>query len=241
VKRPHIIVASHERSGTHFLINAVTRAYAYPAGSLLNFDNQPLNINFFEARRIADTIGEIATRAQSPTILKSHHPVAFFDGVLDEVLAHMPLFYIHRDPVDTMVSFWRFIHTWPWREGPRLADAVAFAAAEPEGRMMRYQVRQYRNLLARWAAHVEGWLAAAAKRPRLVVVRYDALAGAYEETVRGFAPVLGPLSGTLVRPNRFANVVEAAPPETLPPPDREALRALALAEVGDTMRRLGYA
>jgi hypothetical protein len=53
--------------------------------------------------------------------------------------------------------------------------------------MMRYQMRQHPHLLARWEAHVAGWLAAAAAVPRVVVVRYEDLDARFAETMRGFA------------------------------------------------------
>ena len=78
------------------------------------------------------------------------------------------------------------------------------------------------------------------QRPRLVVVRYDALHDDYEKTLRGLAGVLGAPSGSFERPPRDRHVVAGAQPASLPEPDREALHALALAEAGDTMRALGY-
>lgn len=238
--RPHVIVTSHERSGTHFLINGLMRAYQYDPAAFLNFDHQPLNINYFDPRTVGGLFVAIADKSPS-SITKSHYPVAFFDGVLDDVVDKVIIVYIHRDPVDVMVSFWRIIQGWRWHEGPRVETALDFAAAEPEGRMMRYQIKQHANLLQRWADHVDGWTQAAATRRHIVVVRYDALKEHYGETMRGFEAFLGPLSGNPVRPNRYSDVISSEPPTPLAPPDRDALRDLALAEVGDTMRRLGYA
>lgn len=234
------MVVSHERSGTHFLMNSIAGAYGYPPGQFLDFDQTALNINYFHPSAVAEVLKRASARP-TPTVIKSHHAVEFFDGILDEVLAHMPLFYIHRDPVDVMISYWRVVGSWPWHEGPRRMSALEFAAAEPEGMMMRYQQTQARNLLHRWARHVDGWTSAAEGRPRLTVVRYDALKSRYEQTVAAFGDTLGGRSGPLVPPNRNTNVIAGPKSDRLPPPDRDALRALALAEVGDTMRRLGYA
>src|SRR5665213_1066942 len=74
-----------------------------------------------------------------------------------------------------MISFWRFIQRWRWHEGPRAGDVLDFARSEPEGRMLRYQMKQRGSLLDRWAKHVEGWVEAAEGRDRLVVIRYDKL------------------------------------------------------------------
>jgi hypothetical protein len=237
--RPDVMVVSHERSGTHFLINALTRAYDY-SERFLDFDQSSLNINYFEPRAIAKTMAEVANR-RSSAIIKSHHTAEFFDGVLDEVLKRTVVFYIHRDPVDVMISLWRFVNRWRWREGPRRKNALEFAASQPEGQMLRYQMLQQSSMLHRWAHHVDGWTAAAEGRERIQVVRFDQLKGGYEQTVAHFGGLLGRRSGSLTLPSRNANVIQGAPVDRLEQPDRDALCALALAEVGDTMRRHGYA
>ena len=58
------MVISHERSGTHFLINALTRAYDYPE-RFLDFDQSSLNINYFAPQTIASTVAELAKRRSS--------------------------------------------------------------------------------------------------------------------------------------------------------------------------------
>lgn len=235
--RPAVLVISHERSGTHFLMNALAGAYHYASAVDVEPDKLPTNYYFPPA-----LAGAIAGRAsyQPNLLLKSHHAVEFFDGVLDQLLGSLVILYIHRHPVDVMVSFWRLIQGFRWREGPKSATALDFARAEPEGQMLRYQMHQRRSMLDRWAKHVEGWVAASSGRPRLVVVRYDALLNEYEATVRGLASVLGAPSGTFQPPARDRHVVTAAAPDHLPEPDREALARLAKAEVGGTTRTFGY-
>ena len=238
--RPAVMVVSHERSGTHFLMNALARAYDYAPSRRIDFDQGALNINFFEPKSVAGALGKL-TELRTDAIIKSHHAVDFFDGVLDDVLKQALIFYIHRDPVDVMISFWRFVHNWAWHEGPRPATALAFAAAEPEGHLMRYQMKQRRNMVARWAAHVDGWTKAAEGRERIVVVRFDDLKEHYEQTVAGFQRALGTRTGSLSPPSRNVNVIAGTPSDRLALPDTEALRAFALGEAGETMRRLGYA
>ncbi|MEJ0013749.1 MAG: sulfotransferase domain-containing protein [Bauldia sp.] len=239
--RPSVLVVSHERSGTHFLMNAIVAAYGYPRGPFLNFDQPQLNINYFDPPAVAAVLEKVGSHA-TPSVIKSHHAVDFFDGVLDDVLKHVAVFYIHRDPVDVMISFWRLVAACSWHEGPRRPTALEFAAAEPEGMMMRYQQKQTRSLLHRWANHVDGWTEVAKTRGgRLKVVRYDALSSAYERTVVGFDALLGQRTGSLVPPRRELNVVTGVSADALPAPDYAAIRELALAEVGDTMRRHGYA
>ena len=236
-ERPGVLVVSHERSGTHFLMNALAGAFHYRVQIDVEPDELPGNYYL-----PPDLLRAIAGRAayQPYVLFKSHHAAEFFDGIFDELLKSVVILYIHRHPVDVMVSFWRLIHGFHWREGPKTATALDFARAEPEGQMLRYQMHQRRNMLDRWARHVEGWIAAAQDRPRLMVVRYDALLNDYEQTLRSLAPVLGVPSGSFQRPPRDRYVIKGAAAESLPEPDRDALHALALAEVGNTMRAFEY-
>jgi hypothetical protein len=234
------MVVSHERSGTHFLMNAIARGYGYVADPWIDFDYNHLAINYFAPRAVARTLAWFADQ-HAANVIKSHHAVDFFEPVLDTLLSKMRILYIHRDPVAVMASFWRIINDWPWREGPRRDDVVAFARAEPEGQLLRYQMKQRASMLDRWAAHVEGWTRVAEGRPRLRVVRYDALKNDYAATLTSLGDVLGAKPVDLTPPPRDVNVIgERVAVGDAEVPGREALRALALAEVGDTMRALGY-
>ena len=101
-RRPPVLVVSHERSGTHFLMNSIARGYGYTSTPWVDMDGD-----------------------------------SFFDGILNRVLKRYVVFYIHRDPVEVMLSFWRFMHRWHWHEGPKRPHPLAFASAEPEGQLMR--------------------------------------------------------------------------------------------------------
>jgi hypothetical protein len=241
-ERPAVMVVAHERSGTHFLMNALAACYGYVSWPLFNLDLPHVNINYYHPPAVRDTLLALAARPMA-NVVKSHHPADFFAAELPRLTRRYVVFSICRDPVATLLSYWRFLHRWPWAEGPRVADPLAFARAEPCGRMMRYQMRQYPHLMARWAAHVEGWLAAAGAVPRVVVVRYEDLDARYGETMRGFAGVLGRPPQALARPARDVHVVPGGPADPTGrgvPPDAEALRRLCREAVGGTMARLGY-
>jgi hypothetical protein len=64
------------------------------------------------------------------------------------------------------------------------------------------------------------------------------LAPDYRATLGGFAEFLGRKPANLTPPPRDESVIRGGKVDH--PPDVPALRALALAEVGETMRLLGY-
>ncbi len=233
-----VMVISHERSGTHFLMNSLARAYGYVSAPWFDLDHNRLTINFSHPPAIAATLDRLADQ-RIASIVKSHHAAGFFDGVLNRVLTRYVVFYIHRDPVEVMLSFWRFMHRWQWHEGPKRDDPLAFAAAAPEGHLMRYQTHQHRTMLDRWANHVEGWHKAAEGRPRLRLVSYAALRDDYAGALAGFSGLLGAKLLDPTPPSKDENVIPGGTIQHQP--DVAALRALCLAEIGETMRKLGYA
>jgi hypothetical protein len=241
-QRPAVMVVSHERSGTHFLMNTLAACYGYVSQPWINFDHIPFAINFYSPTQVRDQLLVLADGPRTH-LIKSHHQAGFLAGELPRLAAHYVFFYICRHPADVLLSYWRFLHRWPWLEGPKVADPLTFARAEPCGYMMRYQLRQHANLMQRWAAHAEGWLEAAAAQPRVLVVRYEDLDAHFEEVVPGFAWVLGRPPQAVRRPPRDLNVVPGGPEDPSgrgAPPNIEALRQLCRAEVGATMTRLGY-
>jgi hypothetical protein len=241
-RRPAVMVVSHERSGTHFLMNTLAACYGYVSQPWINFDNPPLAINFYFPTEIREYLLTLAA-GQRTHLVKSHHQAGFFSGELSVLAEHFVFFYIYRNPVDMLLSYWRYIHQWPWFEGPKVADPLTFARAEPCGYMMRYQLRQHANLMQRWAAHVEGWQEAATAVRRVRLVRFEDLDSHFEEVVQEFAWVLGHPPRAILRPSRDVNIIPGGPHDPSGrgiPPDVEALRDLCRATVGATMTRLGY-
>lgn len=239
---PAVMVVAHERSGTHFLMNTLAASYGYVSQPWINFDHLSVAINFYSPSQVREQLLALAAGPRTQ-LVKSHHQAGFFAGELPRLAEHYVIFYVCRDPVDVLLSYWRFLHRWPWFEGPKVADPLTFARAEPCGYMMRYQLRQHANLMQRWAAHVEGWLEAAAAEPRVLVVRYEDLDAHFEDVVPGFAWVLGRPPQAIVRPPRNVNVIPGGPADPSGqgvPPDVEALRDLCRAHVGAVMTRLGY-
>jgi hypothetical protein len=241
-RRPAALVVSHERSGTHFLMNTLAACYGYVSNPWINLDHDSARINFFLPASVTEFLLSVAAQPVANTV-KSHHQAEFFRGELDNISQRYAILVVVRDPVDMLVSFWRFLHYWPWFEGPRTPDPVALARSEPSGGLMRYQTRQHPTMMHRWAAHAEGWLAAEQACARVKVVRYEDLSADYEQTVRSFAPLLERQPLRLVRPARDRSVVEGGggdPTGLGVAPDPEALRRVCRQTVGDTMARLGY-
>lgn len=244
-ERPAAMVVSHERSGTHFLMNSLAACYGYVSLPWINFDNPRESLLLRNTRpQLRQVLMDMVVRPMA-NVVKSHHTVEFFEGELETITRRYVLFVIHRNPVDVMLSFWRYMyHFTPADDaGPRSDDPVSFAQAVPFGKMLRYQTQPAATVLDRWADHVRCWRQAAQANPRVVLVRYENLNGRYEETMRSFAAVLGRQPQSFSRPTRDYNVVRSGPIDPTGrgiPVDVERLERACRERVGDVMAMLGY-
>src|SRR5215469_1383683 len=60
--RPAVMVVSHERSGTHFLMNALASCYGYVSAPWVDFDRPTFNINYFYLPEVQDLLLALADR-----------------------------------------------------------------------------------------------------------------------------------------------------------------------------------
>ncbi len=175
--------------------------------------------------------------------VKSHHQVGFFEDSLTGVVGLFTILYVHRNPIDVLPSCHRFMNRWDWLEGPRTENCKAYIRAAPSGHMMRYQINQHANMLKRWQAHVEGWLAAGETHAGIVPVRFEDLDRDYERTVDVLGQALDLEPRPHGRPSRDENVIDPRTGAEADDPGR-SFDADDLAffedQIGATMARLGY-
>ena len=239
--RKKLAVISHERSGTHFLMNTVGHHFGYIARPWWNFDFDSLNINFHSALAIRRYFEQFHDRSII-NILKSHHPATFFEGMLDYFADQFH--YIYRDPRDAIISNWKLIRSFPWDEGPKPETAAEFLRAEPCGGMMRYQKRQEKNMLQRWKSNVESWINACDTNPKLPIclLKYEELNDNFEASIQRISAFLGIEPGELQKPPVDENVIGKG--EGVSGGYRKHLNdddlAFVADEVGDFMKILGY-
>ena len=200
MKRP--VVFSHERSGTHFLINTLALNFGCIANPWIDFD---WVVNPFASENIREGFKTLLTD-RALNVVKSHHEAGFFKDIIDFITKNYHVFYIYRDCDEVMESFCEHLNNLDWDAGPKCKDGKELAWTEPSGALMRYQKRQYTNMRSRHAMHVQGWRSLQEKN-KIIYVRYKDLNKDFDKTVRKIGKQLGQNIGIPVRPSKTINVV----------------------------------
>lgn len=183
--RKKVLVISHERSGTHFLINALASNFGYLPDQI-DVDGRQ-HVNWGDATEVArwwDQFRGVPVR----NIFKSHHDLSFFLPILDLLADEYCIFYVYRDGRDTLTSFWRYLNQLKPGWGPRTATVGDFLRAYPSGGIVQYQSVYHLTILDRWIAHVAGWHGMAS---RVCVVSYENLNQQFDGTMTHLAQHLG--------------------------------------------------
>ena len=243
--KPKVIVISHERSGTHFMMNSLSECFDYVSSPWVNFDFPqtapqmicPPMLNFFHKESMGQFLVALDEQHHNQTI-KSHHTMDFFKGILGNIFAAgFKIIYMYRNPIDVMLSQHSLVASYPRFEGPKTPTVSEFIRSEPAGWMMRYQYYQKANMLKRWEHHVNGWINY--KHRDVIHVAYEELNDNYTTTMKRIGKSLG-LKGKYVRPSKGENVISGGNPNYSRDDYDEEDFEFFQSEVGETMAKLNY-
>jgi hypothetical protein len=198
-----ILVASHERSGTHFLINAIAANFGY--------DTAQIDLDLSTGFSLKDPEAAHASLAQYrgrrlPRIFKSHHGYPLLRHLAQDLLEEFHLFYIVRDGRDVMTSFWRYLNSLAPGWGPRSESVGDFMRATPAGGIMQYQHRRSPTMLQRWIDNTASW--SATDLPVAIIT--------YEGLHRDFNAVMARIAGILGKPPVIVARPDLEAPSSLP-------------------------
>ncbi|MDB4307991.1 sulfotransferase domain-containing protein [Gammaproteobacteria bacterium] len=193
--RKKILVISHERSGTHFLINTIAQCFDYLPQQIdldnsqgIDWSNPAMTSNWmrqFQGRFVAN-------------IFKSHHACPILAPLLPELIDEYTIFYIQRDGRDVMTSFWIYLNRLAPGWGPRTRTVGEFMRATAAGGITQYQTSQHEiTMLQRWVEHVEGWNLLDIP---IHYVSYEDLHTSYDDMLERIAGILEQQVVSSVRP-----------------------------------------
>ena len=207
VKIP-LMVCSHERSGTHFMMNSIAECTEYTVNPFLNFDYIPLGsfVNFFSKESMNKFFCSLQDISQNEydtycvnSIIKSHFPLS----LLDHNKNLCRVIYIYRNPEEVFISYWKFLHRWNWLEGPKLSSPLELIKSNPKGQSQRYQIENYKNYFLRWASHIINAQNSARNSSNIVLVNYSQLKDNFEATIEYISDKLKiNIFHPLIKPNK---------------------------------------
>ena len=206
---PLAVVVSHERSGTHFLMNSLAINSDYSIEPYVNFDLDPCGdfVNFYSSASVCgffDLLSNLNNENQRlnlKSLIKSHHSVEFFEPVLSR--SNIRFLYVYRHPAETLLSLWRFLLGFEWHEGLKANCPLDLALSAPEGQLTRYQYHAAATHFERWAKHVSGWLLAAKFYENVRCINYADLSSNFQDEVPKLLKFLeSELPATFLKPDR---------------------------------------
>jgi len=164
-----VLVASHERSGTHLTIDLLRRHF--PACSvkmrpLESPHNAYLSLDRFfanPARPMTHEAAEQALGRATALPLKTHAEPDLHEigpehaEMVSSIVERSAKLYVLRNPFKVLCSYFAWMHNW---RGPETGDFAQFLR-EPVG---RHQTR-----VGRWAEHVRSW----SQTPGVMTIRYE--------------------------------------------------------------------
>jgi len=181
-----ILVVTHERSGTHLMIN------------MINFQN---NGDFsaigklpYGKKHNTKTYRDYVYKyivmnmhTNFDLISKSHHQFGFYEDFKDFLFDNYKIIYVKRDIKDTLLSYYRFLSSdnyIPLKDFPKLEDWVfsnpteigyKFFADTPDPHI----IIEPKDYIDRILIHQEGWMK---YEDNLLVINYEDIVNNYEKT-----------------------------------------------------------
>lgn len=179
-----LIVSSHERSGTHFIMNAIADCTNYLSNPHFDIGNRA-NAGLIDVHNPNDVRSFFYKNSKSSgrslrNIVKSHYDSRLFSPAIE---GGARVVYIYRNPIDVFISFWKFLIRFP-EEGGAFKTPMELAVACPQNSALRYQYTSYLCYFDRWYFHVLNWLLLAQECSHIAVLSYDELNSNFDYSIK---------------------------------------------------------
>lgn len=176
-----IIVITHERSGTHLLINCINYE---KKGEFFTIGYIPKSIEYNLENYKHYTYKDIYVNTfRKDSVSKSHHQVQFMLDYLDLLFSKYKVIYLKRELKDVLVSYYRFLKR-DSKEFPEFSEwifmnpndvGLNYVAPYPDPHI----IIEPTNYIDRWWLHLEGWLKYS---ENMLVLNYEDILGDFKTT-----------------------------------------------------------
>jgi hypothetical protein len=192
----NVLVVSHERSGTHFLMNTIGQNFP-PYDSINRIDVHCKDYIYPEEsykerykKEIENFFAPYFTNTTN-RIFKSHHQFNYYDGYFDKLLETFVVFYITRDPRDVLASCFRYFNEAPVTAFPKCETIEEFLFETPpylypyDG---AYSYDISHDMIERVGKHIKFWTPMFDK---INVISYKTLKENFQDEVEKISNALG--------------------------------------------------
>ncbi len=178
-----ILVVSHRRSGTHWVIDSLRNNFPDVEYQFYNLDEISKNrqhyipINKF-ARKISKTSGHLILKSHMTAQLTPFEPGE--REFVKELLRSNKVIYVYRDGRDVLVSLYYYMQGFR-KDLPKFSDFIR----------MENDFDHYYDSVNRveyWREHVAGWISKSDLD--IITVSYEQLHSDYEDTIRKLSDFL---------------------------------------------------
>jgi len=176
-----ILVVSHERSGTHLLINLINYKNNGDFSSV-GFDTQVNNFNKEKYQK--NVIEDLLIRStDNKKILKSHHQIFFVENIIDFLIDRYYIIYIKREIKDTLLSYYKFLS----RDKINFPNIDDWVFSNPDIIGKKFIVPYYpdphvlidpHDYVDRWFLHTDGWLK---YKKNILILNYEEILLSFEK------------------------------------------------------------
>jgi len=205
--KKRILIVSHERSGTHFLLNSIGLNFNRPfqpigIGKELSggpmaeerFSQEEMR-DFLDSSRFLQECGGVNKFSPPDQMLKSHHDVDFHGLSKDVLKEKYYVFYIYRECKDVLTSMYYYFNlhkeVYPWTED--VSDFCLTLKYKND----EYLSQEYNNFVERWKIHTDGWLSS--KIPDKVI-SYEELSFHFDDVIHEIGEIIEEAPKKIARP-----------------------------------------
>lgn len=191
-----LLIVSHERSGTHWLMDTITSNFFMPDPCVIpaRIDLDEPGVMYADPVEMKKFLQFLPSGAPLDDVpfahpFKSHHVYEFFAPIWDYVISQYHVFYIARDGRDVMTSFWR--HCWKTTgTGPRAINPTRFMLAVPGiPQDRRHGDYSPVSMADRWSYHIESWMAQ--RIPGVFYITYEEMHEDFAGVVKDIGRYMG--------------------------------------------------